>query len=262
MSLAEDAAVMMLISVSAALAFLAAYAYVGAGWTHSTFDRFVISALPTAVLCCVLLGLPKLVSKSSQRIVSGSPRYSYLSSAAHQLFVFPCCLCVELWAVAATGASAGDYLHSSWVGASPGRLAGHAMLFAYWLADLITTPNPPVIVVHHFVCLGVLSVSIAELVGPSSAVCFCGAIAFEAGNIFLSLARLYESSQTINVLCLIFMTASNLLASGLALWFGFFFEGGGVPARVVVVVLALGMAAGRQLTDLQRWAEAKSGHGD
>ena len=141
MSLAEDAAVVLLICVSTALAFVAGYAYVGAGWMHSTFDRFVVGAPLTVVLCCVLLGLPKLLSKSSQRLVSGSPRYSYLSSTAHQLFVFPCCLCVELWAVAATGSSAGDYLHSSWAGASPGRLAGHATLLAYWLADLITTPK-------------------------------------------------------------------------------------------------------------------------
>lgn len=263
-SLAEDASVVLLICVSSALAFLASYASAGAGWADSAFDRFVICAALTALLCIVLLGLTRIVSRP-QQLVSGSPRCTYLSSSAHQAVIFPCCLVVELWAFAASGMTARDWLHSSWAGASAGRLAGHATLFAYWLADLITTPNPPIIVAHHLVCLGVLSVSIAELVGPSSAVCFCGAVTFEAGNLCLSLSRLYPSRQAIHFLSVTCMTASNLLAAGLALWFGLAFDGGGALARGAVVIVALGMAAARQHEELQRFAEQRlrhDGHSD
>ena len=98
---------MLLICVSSALAFLASYAFAGAGWADSAFDRFVICASLTALLCLVLLGLPRIVSRP-QQLVSGSPRYSYLSSSAHQAFIFPCCLIVELWVFAASGTTARD----------------------------------------------------------------------------------------------------------------------------------------------------------
>lgn len=258
---AENASVVLLVCASSAIAFLVSNASVGAGWAHSTLARFAICALPTVVLCLVLRGTARLFPGNC-RLVAGSPRYSYLFSAAHQAFVFPCCMGVELWAVVATGASAGDWLHSSWAGASPGRIAGHATLFAYWMADLITTQNTPLIIAHHLVCLSALSVSIAELVGPSSAVCLCGAITFEAGNVCLSLSRLYESSPTINSLSVVFMTASNVLASALAMWFGAFFDGGGAAARGVATVFALGLAAARQRSELQRWAEWRAGHRD
>ena len=174
-----------------------------------------------------------------------------------QAFIFPFWLCAELSVVVASGSSASDWLHSSWPKAFTGRLAAHAALFAYWIADVLTTPNPPIIVAHHVVCLGVVSVSIAELVGPSSAVFLCGAVTFEVGNVCLSLSKLYQGSQALNWLSITFMTASNVLASLFALWFWVAFRGGGAVPRTVVMMVALGFAAARENEEVQRWRGAR-----
>jgi len=248
----DDIVAVILACVCSAAGFLPVYLSTDNPGT-SSFSRFA-SCVPTTVLLSVyLLGLPRLLSDRSKQVVGGSPRYSYLISFAHQALIFPFWLCAELSVVVGSGSSVSDWLHSSWPKGFTGRLAAHAALFAYWFADVLATPNPPVIVVHHLVCLGVVSASIAELVGPSSAVFLCGAVTFEAGNVCLSLSKLYQGNRALNWLSITFMTASNVLASLIALWFSSAFRGGGAVPRTVVMMVALGFAAARENEEVQRW---------
>uniref|UniRef100_A0A7S0JBE6 TLC domain-containing protein n=1 Tax=Calcidiscus leptoporus TaxID=127549 RepID=A0A7S0JBE6_9EUKA len=129
----------------------------------------------------------------------------------------------------------------------------HYAFFGYLAKDM-TIPMTAALYAHHVLCLVLTVLSLAEWPYPCSAVYVAEVLILEVGSLGLGLQRTNPTSRLINLASLLIMSASNVMAAALAVWFGLYFQRGeSLAGRWVLPLVGFVLMGARQDMEWKRW---------
>ena len=111
-----------------------------------------------------------------------------------------------------------------------------------------------IFIIHHIVCVCLTLCSLAGVALPARSFVFVAAVtALEAGSLVFGLMNTNPKSEAMSRLCAVGMSASNVVAGGLGLWFTLYGGYGGPVERYAFCTVGVMLVAVRQQQEVARW---------